>query len=655
MKRRITLLAGLFLISCQMDPASTATGESPLAIHPRMAASLTDSVYRLADRLRLRVWLDDGTLHQEVLVAAGTKSLTCDGIPRGRGYRLEFTGLDADGKAVWKGTHQGRSPTSGDVSLGMDVDLVLAPASRQSAPVSSLVGDSIDFPTTWRLTCPLGSTCQYASVATPSSWSRFPDSLSLDSSGSWWVRSATASTDETPASAPLRYDFVGRRLRIQVDSAAGSYDFPLALRFEVGGEGTAEISTDSGRIWMPQSTLKIVRPLSVWARATGKHQPTSDTSKLRYAARKVTAPQLDGKPGAYDFPLTLRFVGTLAGSTSWYSLDTGRTWTSGTSIILQSAIKLLTCATRPEQPPSDTVAFTYSAAQVKPPFLPYSIMVTPGLEYIPTCSTYAATVQITSDSAAGWKDWTRTTVQELDTNRHYFARVIKANQPTSRTVPVYFGIAETQEDMRRVPRDSTTPSFWVDVYEVTVGQWHDIMSNDTVSDSHPISDVSWTEAALFCNARSKRMGLDTVYTYSGFDSTNCGTFFVKHFKTLTIDTSRNGYRLPTNMEWHHFANPGMDTVSYGEMYPYANIGTSSLQFVGTRRPNLWGIYDVVGNVSEWAGTKLYANGVPTYYSLGGGANSDGKRLTQDDDVYGQTNGCYTPPSFLGFRCIRRLR
>ena len=248
MKCRIALLASLFLAACQMDPASTDGGETPLAIHPRMAASLTDSVYRLADRLRLRVWLDDGTLHQEVLAAAGTKSLTCDGIPRGRGYRLEFTGLDAEGKAVWKGSSQGSSPTSGDVSLAMDVDLVLEAATRKSAPVSSLTGDSVDFPTTWRLTCPVGSTCQYASAATPTSWNRFPDSLVLDSAGSWWIRSATASTDEIPASAPLRYDFVGRRLRIQADSASGSYDFPLSLHFAVGGEGTAEVSTDSGRI-----------------------------------------------------------------------------------------------------------------------------------------------------------------------------------------------------------------------------------------------------------------------------------------------------------------------------------------------------------------------------------------------------------------------
>lgn len=664
MKCRIALLASLFLAACQMDPASTDGGETPLAIHPRMAASLTDSVYRLADRLRLRVWLDDGTLHQEVLAAAGTKSLTCDGIPRGRGYRLEFTGLDAEGKAVWKGSSQGSSPTSGDVSLAMDVDLVLEAATRKSAPVSSLTGDSVDFPTTWRLTCPVGSTCQYASAATPTSWNRFPDSLVLDSAGSWWIRSATASTDEIPASAPLRYDFVGRRLRIQADSASGSYDFPLSLRFAVGGEGTSEVSTDSGRIWMPQSSLKIARPTSVWARATGRHQPTSDTLKCSYAGRKVAAPQLDVATGSYDFPLTLRFTGALPGTTSWYSLDTGRTWTSGTSIVLQTATKLVVCATRPEQPPSDTVAFTYHASQVKPPHLPYPILVTQALEYVPTCSTYAATVQITSDSGAGWKDWTRTTVQELDTNHRYFARAIKANQPTSKSIPVYFGYDQTWGRMRRVPGDSVLSSFWVDTTEVTIQLWRDIMDGRAVDSLEPISSTTWIEAALFCNARSKRMGLDTVYAYTSID-TITGTYLDRVYRPhdLRVDSTRNGFRLPSNAEWFHFARPGLDTVPEYGLWPYAVYFDGIIRPVAKKRPNLWGIYDVLGNVPEWASMYSY-NSAPngfnynlTAFSLGEGAFADGRRLSYalgDSSVYVANYGGRTDYT-SGFRCVRNLR
>ncbi len=54
----------------------------------------------------------------------------------------------------------------------------------------------------------------------------------------------------------------------------------------------------------------------------------------------------------------------------------------------------------------------------------------------------------------------------------------------------------------------------------------------------PVERVSWYDAALFCNALSKKSGLDTVYIYNR----SIGS-------SVVINYAKNGYRLPTEMEF----------------------------------------------------------------------------------------------------------
>lgn len=57
--------------------------------------------------------------------------------------------------------------------------------------------------------------------------------------------------------------------------------------------------------------------------------------------------------------------------------------------------------------------------------------------------------------------------------------------------------------------------------------------------------------------------------------------------------------LPTEEQWEYFARAGTTGARYGDLDEIAVYGTSATADVGTKRPNPWGLFDVLGNVWEW--------------------------------------------------------
>ena len=111
-----------------------------------------------------------------------------------------------------------------------------------------------------------------------------------------------------------------------------------------------------------------------------------------------------------------------------------------------------------------------------------------------------------------------------------------------------------------------------------------------------VSNVSWYRAALFCNAYSKLVGLDTAYIYKSIigDST---------LVDLTISYSVASIRLPTENEWEIAAHGGTTTTYYWDTdvaSKYAYYGqTAGPDEVAQKLPNAFGLYDMAGNVAEW--------------------------------------------------------
>jgi formylglycine-generating enzyme required for sulfatase activity len=128
----------------------------------------------------------------------------------------------------------------------------------------------------------------------------------------------------------------------------------------------------------------------------------------------------------------------------------------------------------------------------------------------------------------------------------------------------------------------------------------------TQEDTHPVVHISLYDAIEYCNWRSKQEGFTSVYTISG--------------NSITVNTSANGYRLPTEAEWEYACRAGTTTPYYtGRTISANQANFAAAAFykstpVRKYAPNQWGIYDMHGNVFEWCSDNIRDN----LYGIRGG-------------------------------------
>ena len=129
--------------------------------------------------------------------------------------------------------------------------------------------------------------------------------------------------------------------------------------------------------------------------------------------------------------------------------------------------------------------------------------------------------------------------------------------------------------------------------EISQLLWENVMGyNISIikAENLPVHNISWFEAVKFCNEISKRMEYDTVYIFLN-DS------------TVILDTTANGYRLPTEAEWEYACKAGQNSEFGGknpeEIARYNINSGCSPHPSATLLANDFGIYDMNGNVWEW--------------------------------------------------------
>ena len=159
-------------------------------------------------------------------------------------------------------------------------------------------------------------------------------------------------------------------------------------------------------------------------------------------------------------------------------------------------------------------------------------------------------------------------------------------------------------------------AFYMGTHEVTFDEFNIFREKEL--DKAPENRPEWDADAF---ARPSPPYEDPTFGMGkeGFPAVSMTQFSALQYCKWLSDKTGDFYRLPTEAEWEYACRAGSHTAYYygddSEMLDdYAwHYDNSSEKYhkVGSKKPNDWGLYDMLGNVSEWTLDQYQADAYAT--------------------------------------------
>lgn len=234
------------------------------------------------------------------------------------------------------------------------------------------------------------------------------------------------------------------------------------------------------------------------------------------------------------------------------------------------------------------------------------------------------------------------------------------NRDLNEVVMTMIGLPKGIVKMGESYRETTVNAFYISETEISYKKWTNVWAwgqlngfyfskgahgsinydgyrRDDNSLIDPVTEITWYDALVFCNALSRMENNGTTRTPVYFIDEERKTVYsnseqIYNFTSAMVDWTGSGYRLPTEAEWEYACRAGStNTYFWGnslgsENYVYVNFqGANKGRTMPTttsgeyaRSCNMFGLFDTSGNVFEWCWDRYadYYDSSSTYNPRG---------------------------------------
>jgi formylglycine-generating enzyme required for sulfatase activity len=152
----------------------------------------------------------------------------------------------------------------------------------------------------------------------------------------------------------------------------------------------------------------------------------------------------------------------------------------------------------------------------------------------------------------------------------------------------------------------TVEPFWMSATEITHDQFAPFRFED--KDAPPVPDAISRPTAQYIDL-TWGMGKE-----GGFPANSMQPYTALSYCKWLYKKTGQFYRLPTEAEWEYACRAGsqgtypagVTAANLKEYAWFAGNATDRYHKVGQKKPNVWGFYDLLGNVAEWTMDKYDA-------------------------------------------------
>ena len=171
---------------------------------------------------------------------------------------------------------------------------------------------------------------------------------------------------------------------------------------------------------------------------------------------------------------------------------------------------------------------------------------------------------------------------------------IPGSDATYEMVPIpggTFTMGSTGKKDEQPPHQVTLEPFWMSKYEVT---WDEYRLFQFAT-----AEVKDAQADAVSHPTRPYVEMSFGMGIKGYPAISMTQHAANKYAEWLSARTGHFYRLPTEAEWEYACRADGTAAPLNDVAWYADNSKGKYAKVGTKQPNAWGLYDMLGNVMEW--------------------------------------------------------